>query len=97
MYTDVGKVVQMVLKGESAEMMIQMAPQVYQRYVTVNKKGLPVLYVKLPNALYGLMRASLLFYRKLCKELGQYVYKMNPYNPCVANIMMACGNQLIVI
>jgi hypothetical protein len=31
--------------------------------VTVDKKGTLILYVKLQKALYGLMRASLLFYR----------------------------------
>jgi hypothetical protein len=60
--TDVNKDVIMVLKGELADMMIQIAPEVYRRYVTVDRKGTKVLYVKLQKALYGLMRASLLFY-----------------------------------
>ena len=64
MNTDVNKDVLMVLKGELVDMMIQIAPQVYRKYVTVNKKGMPILYVKLKKALYGLMRASLLFYWK---------------------------------
>ena len=34
--TDVDKDVLMVLKGELAEMMIQIAPQVYRKYVTVD-------------------------------------------------------------
>jgi hypothetical protein len=50
---------------------------VYQKYVTVDKKGTPILYVKLQKALYGLMRASLLFYRKLRKELEEYGFKVN--------------------
>ncbi len=40
-------------------------------------------YVKLPKALYGLMRASLLFYRKLHKELEEYGFVINWYDPCV--------------
>ena len=55
----------MVLKGELADLM---TPEVYRKYVTVDRKGTPILYVKLQKALYGLMRASLLFYRKLRKE-----------------------------
>ena len=66
--TDVDKEVIMVLKGDLAEMMIQVAPEVYQKYVAIDKKGKKILYVKLQKALYGLMRASLLFYRKLRKE-----------------------------
>jgi hypothetical protein len=70
--TDVDKDVLMVLKGELADMMMQIAPQVYRKYVTINKKGTPILYVKLKKALYGLMRASLLFYRKIRRELEDY-------------------------
>jgi len=33
------------------------------------------------------MRASLLFYRKLRKELEDYGFEINPYDPCVANKM----------
>jgi hypothetical protein len=77
--------------------MIQIAPQVYRKYVTVNKKGMPILYVKLKKALYGLMRASLLFYRKLQRELEDYGFTVNPYDPCVANKMTECRLQLMVI
>ncbi len=63
--TDVNKDVLMVLKGELATMLLQIAPEVYQQFITADRKGTPVLYVKLQKALYGLMRASLLFYRKI--------------------------------
>ncbi len=58
--TDMDKDVLMVLKGELAEMMVQIAPQVYRKYVTVDRKGTPILYGKLKKVLYGLMRASIL-------------------------------------
>ena len=60
--TDVDEDVIMVLKGELADMMIQIAPEVYRKCVTADRKGMPILYVKLQKVLYGLMRASLLFY-----------------------------------
>jgi hypothetical protein len=63
--TDVNKDVLMVLMGELAGMMEQIALQIYRKYITVHKKGTKILYVKLQKALYGLMRAILLFYRKL--------------------------------
>jgi hypothetical protein len=62
-----------------------------------DKKGTPILYVKLQKALYGLMRASLLFYRKLRKELEDYVFEINPYNPCVANKMTTSGKQMTLV
>jgi hypothetical protein len=60
--TDVDEDVLMVLKGELADMMIQIVPRVYRKYITINKKGTPILYMKLKKALCGLMKASLLFY-----------------------------------
>jgi hypothetical protein len=95
--TDVDKDVLMVLKGELAERMIQIAPQVYRKYVTVDKKGTKLLYVKLQKALYGLMRASLLFYRKLRKEFEAYGQQVDSYDSCVANMETKSGKQLTVI
>jgi hypothetical protein len=59
--TDVDENVLMVLKGELAEMMVHIALQIYRKHITMDRKGTPVLYLKLQKALYGLMRASLLF------------------------------------
>ena len=86
--TDVDENVLMVLKRELAEMMVHIAPQIYRKHITIDKKGMPVLYVKLQKALYGLMRASLLFYRKLRKELEDFGFTVNPYDPCVR-----CGGR----
>jgi hypothetical protein len=95
--TDVDEDVLMVLRGELADMMVQIAPQIYRKYVTVDRKGTPILYVKLQKALYGLMQASLLFYRKLRKELEDYRFKVNPYDPCMAKKVTECGKQMTVI
>ncbi len=43
------------------------------------------------------MRASLLFYRKLRLELEAYGFKVNIYDPCVANLESPGGKQLTVI
>jgi hypothetical protein len=96
--TDVDKDgVLMALKGELATMLLQIALDVYRRYIMADKKGTPVLYVKLQKAQYGLMRASLLFYRKLGMEIEENRFVVNPYDPCVANMETANGKQLKVI
>ncbi len=69
--TDVDENVLMVLKGGLAKMMVYIGSQIYWKYIMVDKKGAPVLYVNLQKALYGLMQASLLFYIKLRKELDE--------------------------
>ncbi len=53
--------------------------------------------MKLQKALYGLMRASLLFYRKLQKVFKAYGLQVNPYNPCMANLETKFGKQLTMI
>jgi hypothetical protein len=44
-----------------------------------------VLYVEVLKALYGMLQASLLFYKKLGKDLEEIGFTVNPYDPCVAN------------
>jgi len=95
--TDVDENVLMVLKGELVEMMVHISPQIYRKHITIDKKGTPMLYVKLQKALYGLMQASLLFYRKLRKELEDFGFRVNPYDPCVPNKDVGDGKQLTVI
>ena len=74
----------MVLRGELVELLIKVATYIYRKYISRNSKGEAILYVRLQKALYGLMRAALLFYRKLKKELEAYGFKINPKDPWVA-------------
>ena len=75
----------MRLDGILAELMVQVAPSLYRKYVTTNTKGKAVLYVQLEKAVYGMMKSALLFYRKLVADLTSLGYTINPYDPCVAN------------
>ena len=54
----------------------------------MDKKGTPILCVRLKKALYGLLRSSLLFYRNLRGELEEYGFEVNPYGPCMVNKMV---------
>ena len=85
----------MLLKGRLAELMVQVDPKMYRKYLTTNKKNEPMLYVKLSKALYGLLQSALLFYNKLRGELEDYDFEINPYDPCVANKMVN-GSQMTV-
>jgi len=85
----------MLLKGRLAELMVQVDPKMYRKYLTTNKKNEPMLYVKLSKALYGLLQSALLFYNKLRGELEDYGFEINPYDPCVANKMVN-GSQMTV-
>jgi hypothetical protein len=75
----------MRLDGILAELMVQVEPKLYRKYITTNAKGKPVLYVELEKAVYGMMKSALLFYRKLVADLTSIGFAINPYDPCVAN------------
>jgi hypothetical protein len=40
------------------------------------------------KALYGMLQSSLLYYKKFRKDLKEIGFKVNPYDPCVANRMV---------
>ena len=52
-----------------AELMVATAPDIYKKYIAFNRKGELVLYVEALNALYGIMKAALLFYIKCVETL----------------------------
>ena len=47
-----------------------------------------MLYVRLSKALYGILRAALLFYKRLRTDLENTGFEINPYTPCVTNKMV---------
>ena len=85
----------MLLRGRLAEMMVQVDPAMYRKYVTYSPNGQAMLYVRLSKALYGMLRAALLFYKRLRSDLENMGFEVNPYNPCVANKMVN-GHQMTV-
>ena len=54
LHADVDENITMVLKGRLAELMVQVVPNLYRKYITVHRKGTAILYVKMQKALYGL-------------------------------------------
>ena len=91
LHTDVDpndETVHMVLRGVLAELMVKVDPKLYTKYVIHDKKGRMVLYVTMQKALYGMLKSALLFYKKLVGDLERADFKLNPYDPCVANKMV---------
>jgi hypothetical protein len=92
---DMDKEVIMCLRGRLVELMVKTAPNIYRKFISIDNKGSSILYVKLQKALYGCLISALLFYLKLVKDLETEGYEINPYNPCVANKIVA-GTQFTV-
>ena len=63
-----GDTVHMKLKGKMAYLMKNIDPKIYKKYVT-NKKERIDLYVELKESLYGMLQATLLFWRNLTLSL----------------------------
>jgi hypothetical protein len=81
LHADSDKKITMILNGRLAELMVQVTPN----HTSVDRKGMAILYIKMQKAIYGLLRSTLLFYKKLVANLESIGFKLNPYDPCVAN------------
>ena len=77
------------------DILVEISPDVYKSHVITDKKGVKQLLVQCQNALYGTMVASLLYYCKFTKILTDIGFKINPYDPCVANKMID-GQQMTI-
>ena len=96
LHADLDEEVIMLLRGQLADLMVQIDPDLYGPYLTKTTKGESILYVRMLKAMYGLLRSALLFYLKLVKDLSDYGFEINPYDPCVANKMVN-GSQMTVV
>ena len=62
LHTDTDEHIHMLLRGELAELMVRIDPKLYRPYITKNSiKGESILFVTMQKAIYGMLRASLLF------------------------------------
>ena len=77
------------------DMFMKIAPDVYENYITIDKKCNKQLLMECLNALYGTIVVGLLYHQKFTKSLKEQGYMMNPYNPCVWNKMIN-GKQLTI-
>ena len=95
MQADIDEVVHIKFEGEIAEMLVKMDPKLYRKYIK-DEHGKPVLYVELLKALYGTMRAALLFWKLLSSKLVLWGFEINPYDWCLANKMID-GKQCTIL
>ena len=84
----------MKLKGATVDLLLQIDHALHSDKV-VMEKGQKVLYVHVRKAIYGMIQSSLMFYKKLRKDLESYGLKVNRYDPCIANKMVN-GKQMTI-
>ena len=82
MQGDQDETVHMRLEGTLAELLTKCDPKLYRQYV-VTENNKPVLYVELIKALYGTLRAALIFWRKLTSKLMEWGFENRGRMDCV--------------
>ncbi|MEL6660658.1 MAG: reverse transcriptase domain-containing protein, partial [Bacteroidota bacterium] len=86
--------VTMKFTGRAVDVLCQLDPSFKEKIVY--EKGRKILYARLNRALYGCVKSALLWYELFSKTLVGLGFKLNPYDPCVANAVID-GKQITVI
>ena len=84
LFADMKDFVLIKLSGQSVRIMCETNPT-YNKYVYYEGKNM-VLYLQLAKALYGCLKSSLLWYDTFVRELHGMGFRINSYDPCVANM-----------
>jgi hypothetical protein len=63
-----GEKIIMKIQGQLVDMLLEIAPEMYEPYVVYEGKK-KVLYVRMLKALYGMLISSILYYKKFCTVL----------------------------
>ena len=79
-----GKRIIMKIRGALVDILVEMNPEKYSQYVTIENRR-QVVYVMMLKALYGMLESSLLYYKKFKKDIETIGFEVNPYDPSVAN------------
>ena len=74
----------MKVRGKLVKLLVDIDPSRYKSLVVI-EKGTEVLYLNILRAIYGMLEASLLWYRKLRSDLESIGFKFNTYDQCVTN------------
>ena len=67
-----------------AELLAKISPETYQEYVH-HRRGQACIYCRCNVAIYGTLKAALLFWKKLLASLKKHGFTINPYDRCAAN------------
>ena len=87
--------VHVILDGRMAELLAKISPDTYQKYV-YHRRGQAYIYCKCNVAIYGTLKAALLFWKKLSASLKSRGFIINDYDWCVANKMIN-GKQCTIV
>ena len=90
------EVVHIRFSGAMAELMAEIDPELYKKYLVSRRRGTKVLFAKANKAIYGTLRAALLFWQKLKGKLEDWGFMENPYDACTMNKIID-GDQATIV
>ena len=79
-----GERVVMKVKGRLVDWFIELDPTSYASKAVYEGKS-RVIYLEVLRAIYGMLVARLLWYRKITSDLESEEFEFNPYDACIAN------------
>ena len=79
-----GERIIMKIRGQMVDMLVELDPDKYGSFV-ISENNRKVIYVVVLKALYGMLQSALLYYKKFRKDIEGIGFKINPYDPCIAN------------
>jgi hypothetical protein len=74
----------MKIWGILVDMLIEINPEMYGSYIVYEGNN-RVIYVRMLRVLYGMIQSALVFYKKFRSDIETISFKVNDYDPCVAN------------
>jgi Reverse transcriptase (RNA-dependent DNA polymerase) len=90
-----GERIIMKIRGPLVDMLVEIAPEAYTDYVREDN-GKKVVYVKMLKASYGMLQSAIFYYKKFKADIEEIGFKINEYDPCVANRMVNNKHHTIV-
>ena len=88
--------VHLKLTGQMARLLASLDPESYDPCIIYSDKGSPTIFAKANKAIYGTLKAALLFWKKLSSKLKEWGFEANPYDICTVNKMID-GSQATIV
>jgi len=79
-----GERIVMKIRGALVDILVDLDPKLYADHVVYYGKS-KILYVLMLKGLYGMLIASLLYYRRFVKDIKKIAFVLNPYDLCTTN------------
>merc|ERR1711949_54984 len=84
----------MKVRGRLVDWLGEISPETYRENAVI-ENGVKVLYLEILRAIYGMLEAALLWYRKFRTDLESEGFRFNEYDPCIACKMVEGYQHLV--